>query len=58
MYEAATYGGNFDKTLHLPSIVSQPASFVWGFPDYQGNIKTNKRINMTEEGNLKGRVTL
>ena len=58
MYEAATYGGNFDKTLHLPRIISKPASFICGFPDCQGKAKTNKRIERTEEGNIKGRVTL
>ena len=58
MYEAATYGGSINKTLHLPSIVSKPASFVWGFPDYQGNTKTHKSLRGPRRGNLKGRVTL
>ena len=44
VYKAAIYSGHFDKTLQLPSTVSRPGSFVYGFPDYQGNAKTNKRI--------------
>ena len=45
------------KNLYLVTIVSKAAASTGGFvktlPDYQGNAKTNKRIETTKEENLK-----